>query len=585
MKFKVFLPILLILIFILTPLSNYAAGIISQATRFTDVPKGSLQESAIYDLVSKNVFPSGSKFGYGTYIKRQEFITYIVWLMKWDLNNPTIGSFIDNKNKSLPYYRFIETALQKGIIVKDSSRIRPNDAITREELAVMLVRCAGYEALNKQLSFLGKPTLDVNSNSTYITIVKDLGLMDNTATNKFSPGNKVKKEDAAVILERFSNKSNAKINFLHAFYAMQAYTQKELIQDLSSVSFGWSQLEFDKASNQVVLNMTNANKNSFTLPVGFSDPVNFAKDHHVSTQLNVFASQDTIVLDENSNNKTGLIQYIISSPSVRSQVIDIILANLNSTQLQGETASFDGVVIDFENLRGLALRRDFCTFLSELKSKLSLINKKLYVAVHPARKPGQSYYDGYDFKNIGNIADKVILMAHDYNAKSLTQIDMNAGNSDTPLTPIDEIYYALKTITDKQTGVSDINKIVLQISFGSAQWQTKDGVVQNQDAYGPSYAKIMERFVNKDMMKNVKINYASKLENPYLTYYDTKGIYNKVWYEDTRSVLAKIKLAKMFGIHGISLWRLGNIPSFNDTLGINSYMDVWQQIGNNTALK
>ena len=38
-------------------------------------------------------------------------------------------------------------------------------------------------------------------------------------------------------------------------------------------------------------------------------------------------------------------------------------------------------------------------FLRELKAELSKTNKKLYVAVHPVRKPNQAYYDGYDYKD------------------------------------------------------------------------------------------------------------------------------------------------------------------------------------------
>ena len=34
-----------------------------------------------------------------------------------------------------------------------------------------------------------------------------------------------------------------------------------------------------------------------------------------------------------------------------------------------------------------------------------------------------------------------------------------------------------------------------------------------------------------------------------------------VWYEDSRSVGEKVRLAKLFGVTSVSLWRLGNLPA------------------------
>ena len=51
-----------------------------------------------------------------------------------------------------------------------------------------------------------------------------------------------------------------------------------------------------------------------------------------------------------------------------------------------------------------------------------------------------------------------------------------------------------------------------------------------------------------------------------------------IWYEDAISINAKIELAKMFGVIGVSLWRLGNIPDYQEAEVGNSYLDVWQTI-------
>lgn len=47
----------------------------------------------------------------------------------------------------------------------------------------------------------------------------------------------------------------------------------------------------------------------------------------------------------------------------------------------------------------------------------------------------------------------------------------------------------------------------------------------------------------------------------------------------------RIKLAKMFGIKGISLWRLGIIPDYENANGENVYLDIWRNILEETGEK
>lgn len=54
---------------------------------------------------------------------------------------------------------------------------------------------------------------------------------------------------------------------------------------------------------------------------------------------------------------------------------------------------------------------------------------------------------------------------------------------------------------------------------------------------------------------------ADTYRNPYLTYQTEDGKHWFVWYEDSRSVGEKVRLAKLFGVTSVSLWRLGNLPA------------------------
>jgi spore germination protein YaaH len=176
--------------------------------------------------------------------------------------------------------------------------------------------------------------------------------------------------------------------------------------------------------------------------------------------------------------------------------------------------------------------------------------------VQPPRVEGLSYFDGYDFKAIGEVVDEVILMAHDYEAKSLTPEEMKSGFTITPLSPINEVYYALSVLCNPKTGVEDISKLSLQISFGSCQWKTIDGEIINRNPYTPSYSTINER-----IKLGAHQSYSLKYENPFISFKSEEdGTDNIVWYENKQSVEAKLKLASLMGVHGVCFWRIGLFP-------------------------
>ena len=243
----------------------------------------------------------------------------------------------------------------------------------------------------------------------------------------------------------------------------------------------------------------------------------------------------------------ALSAYMLGSEQLRKQVV---------AQIAAAAADYDGVVIDFENLKGDQSKQDFNAFLTELKATMTPASNQLFVAVQPARRPGQPYYDGYDYRAIGRMADRVILMAHDYYAKSLTDDEMNSGFNVTPLAPIGEVYYALESITAPGTGVEDVSKILLQFSFDSAQWKTQNGVIINRTPFNPTNAAIAAR-----ISQGAVPQYSYKYESPFIIFFNEEdGTNNIVWYENKQSIAAKMRLASMFQVKGVSFWRLGIIP-------------------------
>ena len=550
-----------------------------EVERFSDVPDSHWAYESIHYFRHLNIIrgTGGNEFGLGQPVKKSEFVTMLVRLMGWKPVTTENCSFSD-VNKDKWYHSYIETAVAKGAILKKEDSFNPDKQITRLEIAEAIVRALGYNELAGQLKYIPSEFADVAEGAEYTNIVKDFGISDGIDGVSFLPGSAAKKEEAVAMLIRMYKRLSSKVNELHAFYAIKSYSQAGMIQDLDSVSFGWSRLEYDESSNKFSVATGNGNSDFF-IPEGYSEPINIARQNKLPIQLNLFASDETKVVDSGNAGQRGIVEKLLADSDAQAEVISQLVRILNDAPVKSGAISFDGVVVDFENLRGEGTRKLYGEFLAKLKAELMKSGKKLYVAVHPKRGNGQPYYDGYDYRVIGNIADKVILMAHDYNAVRLTDGEMAIGYNDTPLTPICEIYYALKAVSDKDTGVADLSKVWLQLSFDAVQWKITEEKVINKNAFRPSYEQLRDRMTKNEPDSNLSIMYSEKLQNPWLTYYNSgDGTNNIIWYEDSRSVNAKIELAKMFGINGISLWRLGNIPDFEDTKANNINLDVWQWI-------
>lgn len=574
------LAILLALTLSTSPLYAWAdAAQAQQAAEkevFTDIPAGVGDfESAIYRMRDLGVIygVGNGRFGYGLPVTRGQFAAFIVRMMGWEKVTPQTPSFTDNTNQASNYfYSDIETALANGAILKDTELYRPNEPITRSEIAVMLVRALGYDSLaRQQLSSLASPYTDVAQNSAYLAMASDFGIIAGDGKGHFLPDATATREQAAAMLARMYDKLHTPLSELHGFYAISSYSQVDKLAYLNSVGFGWSRLEYDTLTGTVNLNQSRAGNNEYGIPTGYTEPYTLAAQAGAARQLMVFV-KDEAVTDALSGSKP-LVRYILEDPAVRTQVATQIVTRLLSGPESAPELTFDGVVIDFETLSGTSSKEALNAFLTELRSLLDVAGKTLTVAVHPIRRPGLAAYDGYDFRTIGNLADRVILMAHDYYAKGLTETEMNQGYTLTPLTPIDDIYYALKGITDSTTGVQDRSKILLQFSFDSVQWKLKDGKVTNAKGLYMPYSQILTL-----LSGDSSIGFWSEMnQSPSLRFYDESDqTDNVVWYEDSRSIEAKLKLAGLFGVKGVSLWRLGLIPDYEETSESSHNLDIWQ---------
>lgn len=505
---------------------------------YSDVPSDHWAYEAITRAQAAGIMQgrSESEFGLGESVTRAEFAAMLDRLMGWELTTPAQASYSDVA-PSAWYYDEVETTKAHGAI-PDSDSFQPDTAISREDMAVWLVNALGYQTLAEQNSDLSMPFTDVTTNRGAIAMAYDFGIIQGKSDVSFDPQGTAKREEAAAMMMRLYDRAHSQTDWTHGFYAISSWSQHELGGQMDAVSLGWSRLELQ--NGQAYLNTTNANGNSWCVPDGYEDAVNYYKG--TGTQMNL-AVQMT---DQTAANA------ILTDGSQRASAIAQLVQKVNDLGL-------DGVTVDFEGMKGDSLKNGLTAFVQELKTALG--GKQVYVCVHPVLKSGGAYYDAYDYRALGNAADKVILMAHDYAASSMDQATADSGFTTTPVSPFEEVYYALRMATDSQTGVQDLNKLVLGLSVSNtAGWTLENGKVTNLTANHPAMDTILKRMAQPD----TKITYSETYRNPYMTYTDDSGKTNILWYENEQSLQDKIDLAHMFGVTEVSVWRLGAIPTSTD---------------------
>jgi len=523
------------------------------AADYSDVPSDSWALSVIASATEYKLMEGvgGSEFGYGSTITRAQFATIICRMFGWDSVSPAGASFSDVKPDAW-YYTYVETALSNGAFDKDTD-FRPDEPILREEMAVMLVRALGYQGIAASLSSAALPFTDVTSSSGYIAVAYDIGMINGTSATTFSPSLTAKREEAAAMLVRIYEKLKSGTEWYHGFYAFSSYSQRYLSDNMDAVSVGWSRLSYS-ADEGVYLNTTASGGNAYYIPDSYESIVSYLEKN--DTKINLLVYMDSV---------GGTAKSVLTSESARNQAVAAITNELTATYKTLGNNLYDGVTIDFEGLKGEETKAGMNAFLEELAAQLNILGKSLYITVQPVLDG--EYYDGFDYKTIGGLADKVILMAHDYNTVSLAGFEGSTYYKTAALTPINSVYRSLKAITDPDTGVGDKSKIVLAISFKGMAWQISDGRLVSPTPAYPSTDTIYKRLTQTDTV----IGWSEAYQNPYAAYTTEDGTQCFLWYEDARSVSAKVQLARLFGINDVSVWRLGIIPDYSDE-GI--YYDV-----------
>ena len=527
----------------LLPVSAGAAG-------FRDVPSGSALAGEVAKANSYGLMDgyNATTFGYADSMTRAQFVTVLSRMMNWGGSTAGGSTHGVTEAMALPagisdtYFAAISAAARQGVVDADRP-FRPNAAITRAEMAEMLVRALGLSGAAKLLKDKELPFTDVTSRHGYIAVAYAIGMTKGMTATTFAPDKTATRAQAAAMLVRIYEKlQTAGKGESHGFYAISSYRQIEMAEGMDIVSFGWSRMTWTDGSAK--LSTTSAGGNEFFVPSGYEAAVKPLEQSN--TQRNLMVYMDT----------SGGLNELLSSETGRSQAVSEIMNELTVSYRALGHNPYTGVTIDFEGLFS-PQKTDFTVFLTALQKELKAAGKSLAVCVSPTLSKS-TYYDGYDYRAIGQLADRVILMAYDYQARDLSGYLGTEYYKTSAIAPIDQIFASLLDITDVQTGVADVSKVLLGVQFQSIVWKVdRNGKLLSGTPVYPDEETLAKRLNQSDTVTGWSQDY----QCPYASYTTEDGSRWFCFYENGDSLQAKCQAAALLGVTGVSYWRLGTIPA------------------------
>lgn len=289
----------------------------------------------------------------------------------------------------------------------------------------------------------------------------------------------------------------------------------------------------------------------------------------------------TSLIKEAKKKKVKIYPSILSYPQTRTEQNAVYLLLSQKKQRQAHVNAivelvkknkFDGIDIDYEN-KIADTRPYFSIFLTELGSALRKNGKKLICTIE-ARTPPESKYAttskeilsrveyANDYKTIGAVCDQVRIMAYDQGSDDAKLVSQNKllGNLYHPVADIDWVEkimtFAMEDIPAK--------KLVLGIPTYGYKYEILPSVGAIPGAH-PRIGAMNFNYID-ELVKGLAItptrNTAGELSFVYAT---TTGVNGEsfgqvrqflVWYSDAVAVADKIRLAKLYKLAGVSIFKI-----------------------------
>ena len=241
---------------------------------------------------------------------------------------------------------------------------------------------------------------------------------------------------------------------------------------------------------------------------------------HLSTltESDTFSSDRAVMILTDAARRAALVE----------QVADTIAAK-----------GYQGLDVDFEYIPG-AQRENYAGFIAQLRQRLAPMGLPVIVALAPKERAGQPglLYEAHDYALLGAAADFVLLMTYEWGYTAGPPMAV------APLPNVRRVLdYAVTEIPPQ--------KIYLGIPNYGYDWPLPfvQGRTRAQSLSNQAAVELAVRY-------GADIQFDTAAQSPWFEYTAPDGAPHVVWFEDARSMSAKLRLIDAYGLYGAGYWNL-----------------------------
>jgi spore germination protein len=220
------------------------------------------------------------------------------------------------------------------------------------------------------------------------------------------------------------------------------------------------------------------------------------------------------------------------NPAGQAALIENIVENM-------QAKGYKGLDIDFEFVQPED-RQNFINFITAVTNRLRPLGLLTFVALAPKTSGEMTglLYEAHDYPAIGAVADYVLLMTYEWG------YTYGPPMATAPLNNV-------RRVLDYGVSVIPREKILMGIPNYCYDWplpfvrgETVAESLSNQEA------------IERAAQYNATIQFDEQAQAPFYFYTTAEGVEHVVWFDDARSMDAKLRLIPEYNLRGAGVWQI-----------------------------